>query len=55
MKNEERIIKKLLEHDDRFEQMDEKIDNFRQEYLEGQEQMITNLKCPDEERIFTTE
>lgn len=53
--NEEKIIKKLFEHDDRFEKLEKEIGDFRRETLDGQEQMITILKRLDQERIFTAE
>ncbi len=53
--NEEKIIKKLFEHDDEFVAVNKKIDDFRRETLNGQEQMITILKRLDQERIFTAE
>jgi chromosome segregation ATPase len=66
---DDKIIKKLSEHDDRFrkvderfdkiderfDKIDERLDNFRQEFLHGQDQMMTILKRLDEERIFTLE
>jgi len=52
---EDKIIKKLLEHDDRFEKIDEKIDDFRREVLTGQEEMVTILQRLDQERIFTAQ
>lgn len=51
--NEEKIIKKLFEHDDRFEGLEKEIGDFKRETLDGQEQMITILKRLDQERIFT--
>lgn len=53
--NEEKIIKKLFEHDDEFVEVNKKIDDFRRETLNGQEQMMTILKRLDQERIFTAE
>ena len=57
MKNEEKIIKKLIEHDGRFDGLVTKTEfqGFKEEVLNGQEKMITILKRLDEERVFTTE
>lgn len=53
--NEEKIIKKLFEHDDEFKTVKKEMADFKRETLAGQEQMITILKRLDQERIFTAE
>jgi len=54
---ESKIVKKLLEHDQRFDQMVTKkeFQNFRNEVLTAQDEMIGILRRLDQERIFTTE
>lgn len=52
---DEQITQKLLEHDDRFDKTDSKIDEFRGEFLQGQDEIMTILKRLDQERIFTAE
>ena len=53
--NEDKIITKLMEHDEKFENLATKdeLDKFREEVLSGQDAMMTILKRLDEERIFT--
>lgn len=55
--DESKIIQKLIEHDQRFDQMvtKEEFKNFRNEVLVAQDEMITILRRLDQERIFTTE
>lgn len=54
---ESKIVKKLLEHDQRFDQMvtKDEFQNFRNEVLAAQDEMIGILRRLDQERIFTTE
>ncbi len=55
--NEEKVIQKLLEHDEQFDKIEEKLDKMvtREEYLQGQDEMMTILRRLDQERIFTAE
>lgn len=46
--NEDKIIGKLIEHDERFEAADEKLSKFREEVLSGQDAIMTVLKKLDE-------
>ena len=52
---EDKIIAKLLEHDDKLANIvtAEEFQKFRGEVLHGQDLMVTILKRLDEERIFT--
>lgn len=52
--NEDKVIEKLLDHDKKFNHLEKKISDFKQETLKNQEEMITILKRLDQERIFTT-
>jgi len=51
----DKIIEKILEHDRRFDQVEDKLNNLRREILDGQDGMMTILKRLDQERIFTVE
>lgn len=53
--NEDKIILKLLEHDERLERVEGKIDKMltRDEFTKTSDQMMVILKRLDEERIFT--
>lgn len=53
--SEEKIIAKLLEHDEKIETLVTKpeFQEFRDEVLTGQDKMITILQRLDEERVFT--
>lgn len=53
----DKIILKLLEHDERLERIEGKVDSMitRKEYLQGYDEMITILRRLDQERIFTIE
>lgn len=53
--NEEKIINKLFEHDERFERLENKIDDVRREVLQGMDEMTVILKRLDGERVFTYE
>jgi len=53
--DEGKIIQKLLDHDEQFENIKTGILQLRSELINGQEEMITILKRLDEERIFTAE
>ena len=61
MNNEDKIIKKLLDHDEKLERIEGKIatkrdvDDFKDKIITGQDEMITILKRLDQERIFTHE
>ena len=52
--NEEKIIEKLLRHDQRFDHLKAEMRQMRREYLHGQDQIMVILKRLDEERLFTT-
>ena len=49
------IINKLMDHDDRFEVLTSVIHDFREEFLQGQDAIMTILRRLDQERIFTTQ
>lgn len=51
--NEDKIIAKLLEHDEKFDGVAQELSKFREEFLSGQDAMMTILKRLDEERVFT--
>ncbi len=54
--NEDLVIKKLAEHDKRFDELVTKpeFQDFKHQVFNAQDQMLTILKRLDEERIFTT-
>ena len=53
----DKIIQKLIEHDERLDRIEKKIDKTvsSTKYTEGYDEMITILKRLDQERIFTAE
>lgn len=53
--SEDKIIEKLLEHDEKLSNMvtNDEFQKFRSEMLQGQDTMVGILKRLDEERIFT--
>jgi DNA anti-recombination protein RmuC len=51
--NEDKIIEKLIEHDERFDKIDQKMDTFKEEILQGQDEIIRIVKRLDEDRVFT--
>lgn len=51
--NEDKIIDKLFEHDNRFDKVGNKIDNMTMEIFRRQDEIITILRRLDQERIFT--
>ena len=51
----ESIVGKLLEYDDHFDKMGNKIDDLKEEFLQGQDEILTIVKRLDEERVFTFE
>jgi len=53
----ERVEKKLFDQDVKLERVEERLDKtlIREEYLQGQDEMMTILKRLDQERIFTAE
>lgn len=55
--SEDKIIQKLLEHDEQLSRIvtKDEFSDFRKETLQNQEEMITILKRLDQERIFTIE
>lgn len=53
--NEDKIIQKLFEHDERFERLETKIDDTHREVLHGMDEIMVILKRLDEERVFTYE
>lgn len=57
MNNEDKIIQKLLEHDEKVAQLltREDFDAFKNDIMNGQDQMIKILTRLDDERIFTIE
>lgn len=52
---EDKIVKKLLEHDEEFAAIRQEIADLHRETLQGQDEMIGILRRLDQERIFTTE
>ena len=54
---QEKIIEKLLDHDEKLDQMATKTDlqELRHEMLAGQDKMITILERLDQERVFTNQ
>lgn len=54
--NEDKIITKLAEHDGRFNEMvtKDEFNQFKNQTLSIQDEMLTILRRLDEERIFTT-
>jgi len=53
--DDSKILKKLFEHDQRFEDVDVKLTNFRDEMLTGMDKIMVILQRLDQERIFTNE
>ena len=53
--DENKIINKLIEHDNHFVDIMQEISDSRKENLQAQDEMITILRRLDQERIFTTE
>ena len=55
--NEDKITQKLLEQDKQFDRIGEKLDKTltREEYLQGQDEVMVILRRLDQERIFTAE
>lgn len=53
--NEEKVIKKLLDHDEEFERVHQGIDELKKEILSGQDQILTIVQRLDQERVFTFE
>ena len=55
--NEDKIIQKLLEHDERFDKIDEEMVKKTdiREVMNTLEEVATIVKRLDQERIFTTE
>jgi len=53
----ERVEKKLFDQDVKLERVEERLDKtlIREEYQQGQDEMMTILKRLDQERIFTAE
>ncbi len=57
--NEEKIIAKLVDHDEQLREIKDnmvtknELAEFKDEYLQGQDEMMTILKRLDEDRIFT--
>jgi hypothetical protein len=50
---EDKIVKKLLEHDEKFADIRREISDLRRDTLQGQDEMIGILRRLDQERIFT--
>lgn len=55
--NEDKIIQKLLEHDERFDRLLTKdvFNTFKDQYTSDRDEMMVILKRLDQERIFTIE
>lgn len=57
--NEEKIVKKLIEHDERFDRLDEKIDSkvsgLRDDINTRLDQILVIVQRLDQERLFTFE
>lgn len=51
--SEDKIIAKLMEHDERFDGVKEEFKALREEMLSGHDAEMAILKRLDEERIFT--
>jgi len=51
------IIKKLIEHDDKFDKLVTKseFNEFKDSFFQGQDQMMAILTRLDQERVFTVE
>lgn len=54
---EDKIIQKLIEHDNRFDKLEQRVDETvtAEQFTKGYDDMITILRRLDEERIFTME
>ena len=54
---EDKIIKKLLEHDEKLKELVTKREfrEFRNEVLAGQDKILTIVQRLDQERVFTNE
>ena len=50
--NEDKIIQKLIEHDGKFVQLENKFDDLGEKVLTNQDKMLTILNRLDEERIL---
>jgi len=50
---EDLILRKLDEHDKRFDTLEADFHDFKNQMLTGQDQMLTILRRLDEERLFT--
>ena len=48
------VLKKLEEHDRRFDKLENDFGGFRREVLTGQDKIMEILERLDQERIFTT-
>jgi hypothetical protein len=55
--DEDKVIKKLIEHGDRLDTIESKIDRVltSDEYADGQDKVIKILTRLDEERVYTNE
>lgn len=53
--NEDKIIQKLIEQDDKFEQVKDEMGRMHSENLANQDKMLTILERLDQERLFTVE
>lgn len=51
--NEDLILKKLLEHDEKFNKIDSRFDELGMKNLEDKDEILTILRRLDEERVFT--
>jgi hypothetical protein len=55
--DEDKIIKKLIDHDARFDRIEERLDGFvtKTDFNNRSDQMMVILKRLDQERVFTSE
>ena len=53
--NEEKIVKKLIEHDEKFEKIDANMVSFRDEMNTRFDQILVIVQRLDQERLFTFE
>ena len=53
--SEDKILQKLEQHDAKFEDIIKLLRDFKQEFLQKQDEIMTILKRLDENRIFTAQ
>lgn len=54
MPNEDKIIEKLFEHDKRFDQLTDEFQEFKDQVLSGQDELLSIVRRLDQERVFKT-